>query len=175
MRVSRFGMPAFHSLGYFRDADVHPDYPLFRTPGSQVVVMSGLPASGKNKWVARHHPDRPVVSFDDARDALGPRHGQNEGAVAHHAFDAAKALPRDRRPFVWNATNLSPLMRKKTLGLLVAYGANVTLVYLEQPRAELLRRNARRDTSLTNRALEAMLLRRDLPLSTEAHAVRYEV
>lgn len=137
--------------------------------------MSGLPASGKNTWVARHHPDLPVVSFDDARDALGLRHGQNEGAVAHHAVDAAKALLRAQQPFVWNATNLSPLMRKKTLDLLFAYNADVTLVYLEQPRAELLRRNARRDTSLTNRALEAMLLRWDLPLPTEAHVVRYEV
>lgn len=115
------------------------------------------------------------MSFDDARDALGLRHGQNEGAVAHHAVDAAKALLRAQQPFVWNATNLSPLMRKKTLDLLFAYNADVTLVYLEQPRAELLRRNARRDTSLTNRALEAMLLRWDLPLPTEAHAVRYEV
>ena len=166
---------AHTALSYFRGADVHPDYPLFRTPGSRVVVMSGLPASGKNTWVARHHPDLPVVSFDDARDALGLRHGQNEGAVAHHAVDAAKALLREKRPFVWNATNLSPLMRKKTLDLLFAYGADVTLVYLEQPRAELLRRNARRDTSLTNRALEAMLPRWDPPLPTEAHAVRYEV
>ncbi|WP_368041892.1 AAA family ATPase [Burkholderia diffusa] len=96
-------------------------------------------------------------------------------AAAQHGCHAAKALLRDRRPFVWNATHLSPLMRKKTLDLLVAYGADVTLVYLEQPRAELLCRNARHDTSLTNRALEAMLLRWDLPLPTEVHAVRYEV
>ncbi|KVP48707.1 AAA family ATPase [Burkholderia ubonensis] len=164
---------AHTALSYFRGADVHPDYPLFQPPGSKVIVMSGLPASGKNTWVAQHYPDLPVVSFDDARDALGLRHGQNEGRVAHRAIDSAKALLRDGRPFVWNATNLSALMRKKTLDLLFAYHAEVTLVYLEQPRATLLRRNARRDTSLSNRALEGMLLRWDLPLPTEAHAVIY--
>ncbi|MEN5160123.1 AAA family ATPase [Achromobacter spanius] len=175
-----FGQPrafadAHTAVSYFRGADVHPDYALFQEPGSRVIVMSGLPASGKNTWVAAHHPDLPVVSFDDAREELGLRHGKNEGMVAHLAVDRAKALLRARAPFVWNATNLSELMRKKTLDLLYAYQADVELVYLEKPRAELLRRNARRDTSLSNKTLTGMLLRWDLPLPTEAHRVVYAV
>jgi len=175
-----FGQPrrfadAHTAVSYFRGAQVHPDYALFQEPGSQVIVMSGLPASGKNSWVARHHPDLPVVSFDDAREALGLAHGKNEGKVAHLAVDRAKDLLRRRQPFVWNATNLSELMRKKTLDLLYSYHAEVELVYLEQPRAELLRRNTRRDTSLSNKTLTAMLHRWDLPLPTEAHRVVYAV
>ncbi|WP_217618665.1 AAA family ATPase [Achromobacter sp. GbtcB20] len=175
-----FGQPrvfadAHTAVSYFRGADVHPDYALFQEPGSRVIVMSGLPASGKNTWVAAHHPDLPVVSFDDAREELGLRHGKNEGMVAHLAVDRAKALLRARTPFVWNATNLSELMRKKTLDLLYAYQADVELVYLEKPRAELLRRNARRDTSLSNKTLTGMLHRWDLPLPTEAHRVVYAV
>jgi predicted kinase len=175
-----FGQPrhfadAHTAVSYFRGAQVHPDYALFQEPGSQVIVMSGLPASGKNSWVARHHPDLPVVSFDDAREALGLAHGKNEGKVAHLAVDRAKDLLRRRQPFVWNATNLSELMRKKTLDLLYSYHAEVDLVYLEQPRAELLRRNTRRDTSLSNKTLTAMLHRWDLPLPTEAHRVVYAV
>jgi predicted kinase len=80
---------------------------------------------------------------------------------------------RQKAPFVWNATHLSLQTREKTLGLLFAYGAEVELVYVEQPRAELLRRNGRRDTSLTNKALEAMLTRWEPPLPTEAHMVAY--
>lgn len=175
-----FGQPrhfadAHTAVSYFRGAQVHPDYALFQEPGSKVIVMSGLPASGKNSWVARHHPDLPVVSFDDAREALGLAHGKNEGKVAHLAVDRAKDLLRRRQPFVWNATNLSELMRKKTLDLLYSYHAEVDLVYLEQPRAELLRRNTRRDTSLSNKTLTAMLHRWDLPLPTEAHRVVYAV
>ncbi|MFY4258274.1 AAA family ATPase [Achromobacter xylosoxidans] len=166
---------AHTAVSYFRGADVHPDYALFQEPGSRVIVMAGLPASGKNSWVAAHHPDLPVVSFDDAREALGLPHGKNEGKVAHLAIDQAKALLRHRRPFVWNATNLSQLMRKKTLDLLYAYHAEVELVYLEQPRAELLRRNARRDSSLPNKTLLGMLHRWDLPLPTEAHRMVYAV
>jgi predicted kinase len=62
-------------------------------------------------------------------------------------------------------------MRQKTLDLLFAYGAEVELVYLEQPRATLLRRNSRRDSTLTNKALQGMLHRWEVPLPTEAHMV----
>lgn len=160
-------------VSYFRGADVHPDYPLFQEAGSQVTVMCGLPASGKNTWVEKQYPNLPVVSFDDSRIEMKLRHGQNEGAVAHHAVDKAKDLLRRNAPFVWNATHLSQQMRDKTLDLLFAYQAEVELVYLERPRAELLRRNSKRDTSLTNKALEAMLVKWDLPLPTEAHRVVY--
>ena len=160
-------------VSYFRGADVHPDYPLFQEPGSKVTMMCGLPASGKDTWVARQRSGLPVVSFDDARRELGLRHGQNDGLAAHHAVDKAKELLRGKAPFVWNATHLSQQMRDKTLDLLYAYHAEVELVYLERPRAELLRRNHRRDSTLTNKALEAMTLKWELPLPTEAHQVSY--
>ncbi|UKD09951.1 MULTISPECIES: AAA family ATPase [Burkholderia] len=160
-------------VSYFRGADVHPDYSLFQEEGSKVVLMSGLPASGKNTWVAKHHPGLPVVSFDDAREELGLRHGKNEGMVAHHAIDKAKDLLRAGAPFVWNATNTGSQLREKALSLLYAYHAEVEVVYLERPRAELFSRNTRRDTSLTNKGISAMLLKWEPPLPTEAHAITY--
>ncbi|PLY39507.1 metal-dependent phosphohydrolase [Janthinobacterium sp. ROICE36] len=158
---------------YFRGAEAHPDYPLFQAPGSHVIVMSGLPASGKNTWVDKHHPRLPVVSFDDARTALGLKHGKNEGQVGDYAEERARELLRKGEPFVWNATHLSKLMREKTLKLLYKYHAQVELVYLEQPRKELLRRNGQRDTSLSNKKLQSMLWNWEIPLPMEAHAVRY--
>lgn len=162
-------------LSYFRGADVHPDYALFQEPGSKVKVMCGLPAVGKNTWVEANCKGLPVVSFDDAREELGLRHGKNEGMVAHAALDKAKAFLRAKAPFVFNATHLSDLARERTLGLLYQYNAEVDLVYLERPRAELLRRNSKRDTSLSNKTLEAMLYKWDLPLPFEAHTVTYAV
>lgn len=162
-------------VSYFRGADVHPDYALYQERGSQVTMVSGLPASGKNTWVERHCPGLEVVSFDDAREELGLRHGKNEGMVAHHAVDKAKELLRKKAPFVWNATFLSKLSRQKALDLLYSYNAEVNLVYLEQPRDELLRRNSARDTSLSNKALLGMLTKWELPLPTEAHRVSYLV
>lgn len=160
-------------LAYFRGADIAVDYPFHQNAGSKVIVMSGLPASGKNTWVAQHHADLPVISFDDARLELGLKHGANEGAVAHKAIDDAKALLRKKAPFVWNATHLSSQMRKKTLDLLFAYQAEVEVVYLEHTEELILSRNKKRDTSLSNAAISKMLFKWEVPLPTEAHAVQY--
>lgn len=162
-------------VSYFRGADVHPDYALFQEAGSQVTVMSGLPASGKDTWVAANRKGLPVVSFDDARAELGLKHGENEGQAAHYAVDKAKELLRQKAPFVWNATHLSLQSRQKTLDLLFAYNAQVELVYLERPRAELLRRNNKRNTSLSNKALLAMVHKWELATPVETHSIRYEV
>ncbi|HSI50594.1 MAG TPA: AAA family ATPase [Ideonella sp.] len=162
-------------LMYARGAALHLDTPLFQPPGSQVIVLSGLPASGKNTWVDRHAAGLPVVSFDDAKTELGLKHGENDGMAAHHAVDKAKALLRRQSPFVWNATHLSEQMRNKTLDLLYAYDAQVQLVYLEVPHATLFQRNRQRDTTLSQQALARMLHRWELPLPWEAHEVRYVI
>lgn len=160
-------------LSYFRGAGIAPDFAHHQEAGSHVTVMSGLPASGKNHWVAQHRAGQPVVSIDDARAELGLRHGANEGAVAHRAVDFAKELLRARTPFVWNTTHLSAQMRQKTLDLLFAYHAEVELVYLEQTPQCIFKRNTQRDTSLPNKAIERMLFKWEVPLPTEAHSVSY--
>ncbi|KOC19893.1 metal-dependent phosphohydrolase [Comamonas testosteroni] len=172
LRKPRSFASAETAVRYFRGAELHPDYALHEEPGSRVIVMCGLPASGKNHWVAQHHPGLPVVSFDDARTELGLRHGENEGAAAHHAVDKAKSLLRSKAAFVWNATHLSRQMRGKTLDLCLAYGAQVELVHLEASRSTLLARNSKRDTTLGNAALLGMLHRWEVPLPTEAHGLQ---
>ena len=69
LRKPRSFASAETAVRYFRGAELHPDYALHEEPGSRVIVMCGLPASGKNHWVVQHHPGLPVVSFDDARRA----------------------------------------------------------------------------------------------------------
>jgi predicted kinase len=175
-----FGAPraaasAHTRLMYARGSAVHLDTPLFQVKGSQVTMLSGLPASGKDSWVARHAQGMEIVSFDDAKVELGLKHGENDGLAAHRAVDKAKALLRRQEPFVWNATHLSEQMRNKTLDLLYAYDANVRLVYLEVPSETLFKRNARRDTTLKQKDLERMMHRWEVPLPWEAHEVRYEV
>lgn len=160
-------------LMYARGTDLHLDTPFFQQAGSQVTVMSGLPASGKDTWAAKHRAGLPVVSFDNAKAELGLKHGENDGLAAHHAIDQAKALLRAKAPFVWNATHLSQQMRDKTLDLLFAYSAQVQLVYVEAPAAVLFSRNNKRDTTLRNADIVKMLHRWELPLPAEAHAVQY--
>lgn len=162
-------------LTYFRsNGAVAPDYPVFQEPGSKVIVLAGLPASGKNTWIAAHTPSLPSVSFDDARDELGLDYGEKDGAAAQLVLARAREHLRRHAPFVWNATHLSRQMRTKTLDLLYAYNAEVELVHLESPEREIKTRNARRDTTLTAAGIDRMLRRWEVPLPTEAHRVSYE-
>jgi len=162
-------------LQYARHAKGHPDYPLYPAQGSEVIMMSGLGASGKNSWVEKNAPGVPVVSFDDAMAELGLKHGKNDGKAAHFAVERAKELLRAKKPFVWNATNINPQLRDKSLDLLYNYDATVRIVYLENTYEVLRRRNAARDSTLTQAALERMFNRWDIPVPAEAHRVDYLV
>lgn len=169
----RFVASAHTRLAYARGAEIHLDTPLYQEAGSKVIVLSGLPAAGKDTWVSRHGAGLPVVSFDDAKSELGLRHGENDGQAAHHATDKARVLLRQKAPFIWNATHLSKQMRDKTLDLLVAYHAEIRLVYLEASPETIFVRNSARDTSLRNADIVRMLHRWEVPVPTEAHHVDY--
>ena len=55
-----------------------------------VTVMSGLPGSGKDIWLAANRADLPVVSLDDIRDELDVQAVENQGEVIQLA---RRALP----------------------------------------------------------------------------------
>ena len=150
----------------------HADEPVFIAKPCQVVMMSGLPASGKNTWVADNAKGWPVVSYDDIRADLGFKHGDGTGTIVHAADDAMRVHLRAGTPFVVNATNLSRQMRQRTLDRIHGYGAQTTIVYCESPKDEILRRNQKRDTTLTNAKLLHMLSRWETPSQSEAEHVQ---
>lgn len=161
-------------LEYFRSTgSISPDYPFFKEKGSEVIVLSGLPAVGKNTWVEQNAKGLEVLSYDDAKEALGLVQGDNVGKAVHMVTDRAKELLRKKEPFVWNATHLSSQMRNKTLDLLFNYNAQINLVYLEAPEEEIKRRNSQRDTTLPNSKIDEMLFRWEVPTKLEAHTVTY--
>lgn len=150
------------------------DYPFFKERGSDVILLSGLPASGKNEWVKNNHANLPILSFDDAKEELGIAQGKNPGAAVHRVIDSAKKLLAAKEPFIWNATHIASSMRQKSLDLLYQYGAQVTIVYLEVPEHEIKRRNSARNSTLPNSKIEEMLFRWDVPTPIEAHKVNYD-
>lgn len=162
-------MKYFQSMGA-----IAPDYPFFETMGSDVIVMCGLPASGKNQWVTNNVPHLPVLSFDDAKEELGIAQGKNPGAAVHLVTDRAKKMLAAKEPFVWNATHIATPMRQKTLGLLENYKARVKIMYLEVPEAEIKRRNTERNSTLPNDKIDEMLFRWDVPTAIESHEIEYD-
>src|SRR5262249_40546788 len=55
---------------YFRSHGRHPDVEAFDDTKSEVVLMCGLPGSGKDTYIRRHFADWPIVSLDGLREEL---------------------------------------------------------------------------------------------------------
>lgn len=154
---------------------ISPDYEFYAENGSKVIVLCGLPASGKNTWIEKNNLDIPIISFDDAKEKYGLKENDNIGFAIHETIDEAKKLLREKKPFIWNSTNINPQMRKKTLDLLYSYNATADIIYLETDEKTLKLRNSKRDTTLTNKKIDDMLFKWDVPTPIESHTISYEI
>jgi predicted kinase len=160
---------------YFRTPGRDPSYAAFDDTWGEVVIMSGLPASGKSTFIQQRLPGLPVVGLDAIREALEVEPGESQDQVVRAAKEAAKELLRSKRSFVWDATNLSGDVRSAAVGLCVAYGARIRIEYIEAPAAVLRARNAKRERPVPVDAINRMLRRWECPDATEAEVVRWTV
>ena len=160
---------------YFARSDRDPDYAAYDDTWGEVVLMAGLPGSGKNYYLAREHRELPVVSLDDLRVELGMAPGATGGALHATATERAKELLRARRPFAWNATSLLRDLRGAFVSLCRRYGASVRIVYVEADAAAQRARNESREGAVPLDRLQRMLDRWDVPDPTEAPAVDYVI
>jgi predicted kinase len=158
---------------YFRDEGRHPDVPAHEDFRAHVVLMSGLPGAGKDHWVRTNLPDWPVVSLDAVRGELGVDAGDDQGTVVSRARELAREHLRQRRSFVWNATNLSRQLRGECLRLLADYHAHVRIVYVEAAEEALFAQNRQRAARVPAEVIERLLDRWEVPDRTEAHVVDY--
>ena len=85
------------------------------------------------------------------------------------AWDLAREHLRQRRSFVWNATNLSRELRGRSLQLFADYDTRVRIVYAEVSAPTLYRQNQQRPDPVPVPALERLLDRWEVPDRTEAH------
>lgn len=154
-----------------------PEVAAYDDSTCEVIVMSGLPATGKSTWLAENHPELPVVSLDELRRVLDVDPDDAQGAVVAAARDAARVHLRAGRPFAWSATTLARELRAGLVTLCRAYRARVHVVYCESSAAELARRNAERDDAsrVPAAAIARMLDRWSVPTPDEAHRVTYVV
>jgi putative nucleotidyltransferase with HDIG domain len=160
---------------YFRGLQRDPDYQAWDDTWGEVLLLAGLPGAGKDRWLQTNRPELSIVSLDAIRRAEGIDPEKAQGRVAQAAKEQARELLRRRRPFAWNATNVTRHLRDPLIDMFLGYGARVRIVYLDAPLDAVLQRNRERPASVPENVILRLAGKLDLPDLTEAHGVEYEI
>jgi predicted kinase len=162
---------AYSRFLYFQREGRDPNYTAYDDTEFEVVLMSGLPGVGKDTWIRQHLADRPVIALDALRKKLKIVAEDEQGPVVAAAKEQAREWLRKKQSFVWNATNVTRMMRQQLIELFLSYNARVRIVYLDAPFNTILQRNRNRQNSIPEQAIYKLLSKLEVPTLTEAHQV----
>ena len=82
----------FHKEGLWQGAQLYDDTEF------DVLLMAGLPLSGKDSWIEKNGEGRPVISLDGIREQLGVLPGKGSGRVVQTATEQAREFLRRKEP-----------------------------------------------------------------------------
>jgi predicted kinase len=114
-----------------------------------------------------------VIALDQIRRELNVGPEEDQSAVIRTAQERASALLRQRKAFVWNATNVTRLTRGPLIELFAAHRARVRIVYREAPHDLLLRRNRARPHPVPEAVIYRLMDKLEISDLTEEHQVEW--
>jgi predicted kinase len=158
---------------YFRRSEASPDHEAYDDTRFEVILMSGLPGAGKDTWIQAHLPEWPVVSLDRIRRELDVEPTDDQAPVIEAATERARAMLRRQQPFIWNATNVTRMIRRRLIDLFASYHARIRIIYVEAPWNAIVSRNRHRERGVPESVLLNLLRKLEVPGLTEAHSVQW--
>lgn len=158
---------------YLSGRDVPKDYELFDNTWGEVIMLSGLPGTGKDYFIKNNFQELPMISLDEIRKENKISPTENQGKVANIARDMAKEYLRNHKPFVWNATNITPQTRESLVNLFELYKAKVRIIYLETDYNRQMKQNQDREDMVPINVIDGMIKKLVPPTAEEAENVEY--
>lgn len=164
-------------LHYLQKENSYPDYVPFDHPETKVFLMSGLPGAGKDTYIRKNFPTLPMISLDEIRQERGTEATDKtgNGQAIQAAKEKAREYLRNKKSFVWNATNITRQMRSQLIDLFLTYKAEVQIVYVEVPYAKLHHQNRSREAVVPVAVQEKLIRKMEVPALWEAHEVVYHI
>ncbi len=162
---------------YFRKEDQSPDFLPFEDTESEVILLSGLPGSGKDYYISQNYPGYKVISLDDLRRSgkIDRNDTKGNGRIIQAAGELAKDYLRNKITFIWNATNITAQMRELLINNFSVYNPTIKIVYIEVPYGTVLKQNKNRENQIPTKAIEHLVGKLEVPKSWEAHTVEYVI
>lgn len=154
---------------FFRQPEANLHYVPHEEYSCQVTMMSGLPGSGKDTWLARNQSNIPVVSLDEIRKELDVEPTDDQGAVVQTAKERCRELLRAGTSFAFNATNTVRQTRVRWIDLFADYNARIEIVYVEPQFERLLKQNKGRTKTVPQHVIRRLADKCEPPNWTECH------
>lgn len=163
----------FSKYAYLSGRTTQPEIEWYHQAWGEVILLGGLPGTGKDTWIRTYAQGYPVISLDEIRKQMHISPREAQGTVINAAKEQAKEYLRRKQPFIWNATNLTPVIREKQVRLFEGYHADVRIVFLETGWKEGLERNRQRTEEVPETVISDMLQKMVLPERGEAQFVEW--
>jgi predicted kinase len=158
-------------FGFLRQTQSNLFYVPHEAYSCTVTMVSGLPGSGKDRWLRDHRPGLPMVSLDEVRLELRIDAEENQGAVVQAARERCREFLRRGESFAFNATNLLVQTRSRWIELFVDYRAHVEIVYLEPALATIHQQNKERDEPVPQAVIDRLAAKVEVPTWMECHSL----
>ena len=165
----------FSKRAYFKGKTSWKEHNMFNDSWGTVILISGLPGTGKDTYIKENYSHLPMISLDEIRKEFHISPTAKQGKVASLGHERAREYLRKKQPFVWNATNITAQTRDMQISLFEGYGASVETVFLETEWDEQLNRNRNRETQVPSSVIENMLSKLVLPERYESEKIIWKI
>lgn len=156
-------------LHYFKNGG-YPGKEIYEPKGGTLVLMVGLPGSGKNTWIKNNWKDK-VIELDEIRKELKikPTDSAGQGTVANAGKEKMRECLRKKENVLWNATNITEQQRSSLIDIALLYDAKIEIVFINTELNTILTQNKGRENVVPESVIMKLHKKMEVPTLIECH------